>query len=56
VDFSSSDALRVIGNKVELVGHQEGCGPAGLLQVPQGVLVTCYSGNAVVLISLDGKV
>ena len=56
VDFSSSDVLRVMANRVESVWHQGGCGPSGLLQVPQGVLVACYSGNAVVLISLDGKV
>jgi gluconolactonase len=56
VDFSSSDVLRVMANRVESVWHREGCGPSGLLQVPQGLLVACYSGNAVVLISLDGKV
>jgi len=56
VDFSSSDVLRDIGGGVESVWHQEGCGPSGLLQVPQGILVACYSDNAVVLISLEGKV
>jgi gluconolactonase len=56
VDFSSSDVLRVRANRVESIWHQEGCGPSGMLQVPQGVLVACYSGNAVVLISLHGKV
>jgi gluconolactonase len=56
VDYSTSDVLRVMADKVESVWHQDGCGPSGLLQVPQGILVACYSGNAVVLISLDGKV
>ena len=56
VDFSSSDVLRVMADGVESVWHQEGCGPSGLLKVPQGLLVACYSGNAVVLITMDGKV
>ena len=56
VDFSSSEVLRVMANRVESVWHQRGCGPSGLLQVPQGVLVACYSGNTLVLISLDGKI
>jgi gluconolactonase len=56
VDFSSSDVLRIVANRVESVWHQKGCGPSGLLQVPQGLLVACYGGNTVVLVSLDGKV
>ncbi|HTV78028.1 MAG TPA: SMP-30/gluconolactonase/LRE family protein, partial [Steroidobacteraceae bacterium] len=56
VDFSSSDVSRVGTRTVESVWHQDGCGPSGLLQVKQGIFVACYSGNTLVLISLNGQV
>jgi len=55
VDYATSDVLRLNGNKVETVWHQNGCGANGLLNVPQGLLVACYSSGTVVSISLDGK-
>jgi hypothetical protein len=36
VDYSASSVLRLTGNKVETVWHQNGCGANGLLQVPRG--------------------
>ncbi len=56
VDYSSSDVLRLDGHNANIVWHQDGCGATGLLRVPQGLLVACYDGNAVVLISLRGKI
>jgi gluconolactonase len=55
VDYSTSDVLRLAGDKVETVWHQDGCGANGLGQVPDGLLVACYDNNTVVAISLDGK-
>jgi len=56
VDYSTSDVLRLAGDKVERVWHQDGCGANGLLQIPEGLLVACFDGDTVVLVSLDGKV
>jgi gluconolactonase len=55
VDYATSDVLRLDGNKVETVWHQDGCGANGLLAVPGGLLVACFDGGTVVKISLDGK-
>jgi gluconolactonase len=56
VDYAGSSVLKLASAGQELVWHETGCGPAGLLARPEGLLVACYDGNHVVLISLDGKV
>lgn len=55
VDYSRNDVLRLADGNAEKVWHQDGCGHSGLVQVPEGLLVTCYDNNTVVAISLDGK-
>ena len=55
VDYSASNVMRLAAGKVETVWHQNGCGANGLLRVPRGLLVACYDGNTVDLITLDGK-
>jgi len=55
VDFATSDVLRLVAGKVEKVWHKDGCGANGLLQVPTGLFVACYSANTVNLISFDGR-
>jgi sugar lactone lactonase YvrE len=55
VDYSASDVLRLAGDKVVRVWHQDGCGANGLVEVAGGLLVACYSNGTVVKISKDGK-
>lgn len=55
VDYSASSVLRLAGDKIETVWHQEGCGANGLVQVPEGLLVACYDDGTFVAISLDGR-
>lgn len=55
VDYTGNAVLRLSGGKAETVWKQEGCGQSGLVQVPEGLLVTCYDNNTLALISLDGK-
>jgi sugar lactone lactonase YvrE len=55
VDYSTSDVLRLTGNKVETVWHQAGCGANGLIQVPDGLLAACYNSNTLAEISLGGR-
>ncbi len=56
VDYATSEVFRLKGHDKELVWHEAGCGPTGLLKRDEGLLVACYDSNRVVLISLDGKV
>jgi gluconolactonase len=55
VDFSTSDVFRVVNGAAERVWHDDTCGPTGLLDTPNGLLVACYGGNSVVTITLAGK-
>jgi gluconolactonase len=55
VDYATSDVLRLDGNKVETVWHQDGCGANGLLAVPDGLLVACFDGGRVEKISVAGR-
>lgn len=56
VDYAASTVLKLAGRDKEIVWSEAGCGPTGLLERPEGLLVACYDSNRVVLISLDGKV
>jgi gluconolactonase len=55
VDYSTSDVLRLVDGKVELVWHQDGCGANGLVEVHGELLVACYENGTVVRITTDGK-
>lgn len=55
VDYSTSDVLKLVDNKVKKVWHQGGCGANGLLQVQNALLVACFDNGTVVKISVDGK-
>jgi gluconolactonase len=55
VDYSSSNVLRLDGDTVKVVWHQDGCGANGLVRVPDGLLVACFNSGTVERVSLDGK-
>ncbi len=42
VDYTTSDVLRLSGNTVEKVWHEDGCGANGLLQWNSSLLVACF--------------
>ncbi len=54
-DYGASDVLRLAGNKVERIWHQNGCGSNGLVTAQGGLIVACYSNGTVVRISKDGR-
>jgi gluconolactonase len=55
VDYTTSDVLRLSGNKVEKVWHEDGCGANGLIQWKSSLLVACFDDGTIVNISLAGK-
>jgi len=55
VDYTTSDVLRLSGNTVEKVWHEDGCGANGLLQWNSSLLVACFDAGTIVNISLTGK-
>jgi gluconolactonase len=56
VDYSTSDVLRLVGDKVERVWHQDGCGANGLVELHGELLVACYEKGTIVRITTDGKI
>src|SRR5271156_2035727 len=55
VDYSTSDVLRLVNDKVERVWHQDGCGANGLVELHGELVVACYENGTIVRISTDGK-
>lgn len=55
VDYANSNVLRLDGDKVTIVWHQDSCGANGLVRVPEGLLVACFNSGTVERVSLDGK-
>lgn len=55
VDYVGHDVVRIQDSSAKVVWHRDGCGPTGLVRVPEGLLVACFDGRQVVTISLDGK-
>jgi gluconolactonase len=56
VDYSSSDVLRVVNRKVELVWHQDGCNANGLVEQDGELLVACYGSGTIVRMTTAGKI
>lgn len=55
VEYSGHTVMAWDGANNVQVWKQDGCGPAALAKVPEGLLVTCYDTSTLVTISLDGK-
>ena len=55
VDYVGHNVVRMQDSSAKVVWHRDGCGPTGLVRVPEGLLVACFDGRQVVTISLDGK-
>jgi sugar lactone lactonase YvrE len=55
VDYAGHDVVRIQRASAKVVWHRDGCGPTGLVRVPEGLLVACFDGRQVVTISLDGR-
>lgn len=55
VEYSGHTVMAWDGKANTQVWKQDGCGPAALAKVPDGLLVTCYDTSTLVTISLDGK-
>ena len=55
VDYQASSVLRQVDGAVATVWQQPGCGANGLLPVPEGLWVACYTGQSFVLVGSDGK-
>jgi gluconolactonase len=53
-DYETSDVLRLVGDRVETVWHEHGCGTSGIVQVADGLLVSCFDAGSIVKLSLDG--
>jgi gluconolactonase len=54
VDYSTSDVLRLAGNTVERVWHQDGCGANGLALLSGTLFVACFDSGTIAQISLAG--
>ncbi|HEY3599633.1 MAG TPA: SMP-30/gluconolactonase/LRE family protein [Paraburkholderia sp.] len=55
VDNGSSDVFRLVGDKVQKVWHQDGCGANGLVQVGNRLLVACYDNGTIAEITVSGQ-
>ncbi|HNB27134.1 MAG TPA: SMP-30/gluconolactonase/LRE family protein [Alphaproteobacteria bacterium] len=55
VEYSGHTVMAWDGKANTQIWKQDGCGPAALAKVPEGLLVTCYDTSTLVTISLDGK-
>lgn len=55
VEYSGHTVMAWDGQANTQIWKQDGCGPAALARVPDGLLVTCYDTSTLVTISLDGK-
>lgn len=55
VEYSGHTVMAWDGKTNAQIWKQDGCGPAALAKVPEGLLVTCYDTSTLVTISLDGK-
>ncbi len=55
VEYSGHTVMAWDGTANTQIWKQDGCGPAALAKVPEGLLVTCYDTSTLVVISLDGK-
>ena len=55
VEYSGHTVMAWDGQTNAQIWKQDGCGPAALAKVPEGLLVTCYDTSTLVTISLDGK-
>lgn len=55
VDYSTSDVLRIVDEKIERVWHQNGCGANGLVELHGELLVACYDNGSVVRITTAGQ-
>lgn len=55
VEYSGHTVMAWDGKSNAQIWKQDGCGPAALAKVPEGLLVTCYDTSTLVTIGLDGK-
>lgn len=55
VDYGTSDVLRIVDGKPELVWHRPGCGANGLATVGGQLFVACYDSGSIVEITTGGK-
>ncbi len=54
VDYNSSRVLRLRDGQVRTVWQEAGCGANGLAELGGALLVACYDGGIVAMISMDG--
>lgn len=55
VEYSGQTVMEWDGKENHQIWKHDGCGPAALAKVPDGLLVTCYDASTLVTIGLDGK-
>lgn len=55
VDYLSSNVLRLVDGRQQVVWHRSGCGANGLVQTTGGLIVACFDSGTLVAITLDGK-
>ncbi len=53
-DYVTSDLMRMDGDKVQAIWRQEGCGPNGLTQMGDVLIIACSTRGAIERVTLDG--
>ena len=55
VEYAAHTVMAWDGHENRQVWKQDGCGPSGLAPWRDGLLITCYNSNSLVLIGTDGS-
>lgn len=55
VEYGGHTILKLEDGKPVTVWQQDGCGPAALARVAEGLLVTCYDAGTLVVVAPDGR-
>ncbi|MBS0419591.1 MAG: SMP-30/gluconolactonase/LRE family protein [Proteobacteria bacterium] len=55
VEYSDGNIKSWDGKAGGVIWHQDGCGPSGLIERGQDLLIACYDGNYLVAIDSSGK-